>query len=112
MTISETVQDHYKLKNLDPVTWPAEKDESDDSGDDAGISSERLGHRKSQSKHYAVLNRASSDRRSIPGAERGVDGVENLVQKDEPDPLGSVDSVVRALRSQGLPVEENARLRK
>ena len=39
------------------------------------------------------------------------DGLENLVQRDEPDPLGSTQSVVRILRQQGLPIQEDTRLR-
>ena len=47
----------------------------------------------------------------MPGTEKTGDGVENLVQKDEPDPLGGRDSVVRILRHKGLPVEDDQRLR-
>ena len=67
--------------------------------------------RRSKSR-YSALERAASDRRSVlPGSQRTGDGVENLVQKDEPDPLGSTESVVRILRQLGLPVTEDPKLR-
>ncbi|KAI9892847.1 MAG: hypothetical protein M1814_001006 [Vezdaea aestivalis] len=108
----DAVLHHYNLKTLFPVEWPQDKDHSE-SSDDEDIHLHSKGQRKRQSKQkqLKVLNRASSDRRSVPGAEKGSDGVETLVQRDEPDPLGAVDSVVRALKSKGLPVDENAKLR-
>ncbi|TKA73790.1 hypothetical protein B0A49_05140 [Cryomyces minteri] len=50
-------------------------------------------------------------RSSIPGTQRTRDGADNLVQKDEPDPLGTSASVVQVLRQRGLPVEQNLKLR-
>ncbi|KAL8886442.1 MAG: hypothetical protein Q9215_005848 [Flavoplaca cf. flavocitrina] len=115
MTTDEhTLLNHYNITNLYPVAWPAEKDESDASEDDQPKSkpqTKRLAHQRSNSR-YSVLARSTSDRRSlVPGSEKTGDGVENLVQKDEPDPLGGPDSVVRILRHRGLPVEEDQRLR-
>jgi exocyst complex component 2 len=106
-----SVLDHYQLSTPYPVEWPAEKDMSDSSEEDDEPTPTRPGIKRSKSR-YAALQRAASDRRSlVPGSEKTGDGVENLVQRDEPDPLGTTDSVVRILRQLGLPVAENTRLR-
>ncbi|KAL8916379.1 MAG: hypothetical protein Q9172_006321 [Xanthocarpia lactea] len=109
-----TLLNHYNITDLYPTAWPAEKDESDPSEDEQSNSKpqqKRLAHQRSNSR-YSVLARSTSDRRSlVPGSEKTSDGVENLVQKDEPDPLGGPDSVVRILKHKGIPVEEDQRLR-
>lgn len=107
-----TLLNHYNITTLYPTAWPAEKDESDASEDEQpGSKTRNLTHSRSKSR-YSALIRSGSDRRSlVPGSERTGDGIENLVQKDEPDPLGGSDSVVRILRQKGLPVEEDQRLR-
>lgn len=113
MTSDEhTLLNHYNITSLYPTAWPAEKDESDDSDDEQPAArSAKLAHSRSKSR-YSALVRSASDRRSlVPGSEKTGDGVENLVQRDEPDPLGGPDSVVRILRQKGLPVEEDQRLR-
>ncbi|KAL8849927.1 MAG: hypothetical protein Q9221_005106 [Calogaya cf. arnoldii] len=113
-TDEQSLLNHYNITNLYPIAWPAEKDESDASEDEQPGSkpqTKRLAHQRSNSR-YSVLARSTSDRRSlVPGSEKTGDGLENLVQKDEPDPLGGPDSVVRILRHRGLPVEEDQRLR-
>ncbi|KAL9593722.1 MAG: hypothetical protein Q9219_007414 [cf. Caloplaca sp. 3 TL-2023] len=113
MTSDEhTLLNHYNITTLYPTSWPAEKDASDASEDEqrAGGPTE-LAHSASKSR-YSALTRSPSDRRSlVPGSEKTGDGIENLVQKDEPDPLGGPVSVVRILRQQGLPVEDDQRLR-
>lgn len=102
-----SIVNHYNLSTPYPVEWPAELDESDE-GEAPGRS---LNVRKSKSR-YSALERSASDRRSvIPGSQKTGDGRANLVQKDEPDPLGSTDSVVAVLKQRGLPVEEDTRLR-
>ncbi|KAL9615422.1 MAG: hypothetical protein Q9167_000100 [Letrouitia subvulpina] len=112
MTTDEhTILNHYNIATPYPTAWPAEKDESDAS-DDEKLSKNvtKLNLRRSKSR-YSALERSGSDRRShIPGTEKTGDGVENLVQKDEADPLGGPESVVRALRQKGLPVEDDQRL--
>ncbi|KAI4255933.1 MAG: hypothetical protein LQ352_002318 [Teloschistes flavicans] len=107
-----TLLNHYNITNLYPTAWPSEKDESDASEDEKpATTTAGLAHQRSKSR-YSALARSTSDRRSlVPGTERTGDGIENLVQKDEPDPLGGPDSVVRVLRQKGLPVEEDQRLR-
>ena len=114
MTSNEhTILNHYNIGTLYPTAWPEEKDESDLSENekpDRQVT--HLAHKHSKSR-YSALERSGSDRRSlVPGSEKTGDGVENLVQKDEPDPLGGPESVVRLLRRKGLPVEEDQRLRK
>ena len=105
-----TILNHYNLTTLYPTAWPAEKDESDASDEDVpGPKKSDL--RRSKSR-YSALERSGSDRRSlVPGSQKIGNGVENLVQKDEVDPLGGTDSVVRILREKGIPVEEDSRLR-
>ncbi|KAK6585272.1 hypothetical protein PZA11_001999 [Diplocarpon coronariae] len=105
-----TVLEYYQLSTAYPVEWPAEKDNSDSSdGEETGPV--QNGIRKSKSR-YSALERAASDRRSVlPGSQRGDNGVDNMVQRDEPDPLGSTDSVVKILRQLGLPVQEDPSLR-
>lgn len=104
-----TILEHYSLSTAFPVEWPAEKDDSEASEDEEQrMKDKRANFRKSR---YSVLERATSDRRSvIPGSQRTGDGRENLVQRDEPDPLGTTESVVRILRQLGLPVQEDQRL--
>ena len=109
MNKEHTILNHYNLTNAYPTAWPPEKDDSEDSeGEQA--SKNKSGVRRSKSR-YSALERSGSDRRSlVPGSEKLKDGQENLVQKDEPDPLGGRDSVVRTLRQKGLPVEEDTRM--
>lgn len=97
---------HYKLKTLNPSEWP-ENLNSDDSEEEAIPG---LNKRKSKSR-YSALNRGATVRASVPGAERSKSGVENLVQADEPDPLGGPRTVIQVLRQRGVPVAEDSRLR-
>ena len=92
-----------------PNEWPADKDS--DSSDEENKRAKELNRRKSR---YQALERAVSNRASIvPGSEKsGKGGVGNLVQRDEPDPLGTTDSVVRTLRQLGVPLQDDIRLRK
>ncbi|KAF4630561.1 hypothetical protein G7Y89_g7579 [Cudoniella acicularis] len=97
-----TVLDHYQLSTAYPVEWPAEKDMSDAS-EDEDPKAKKSAMRRSKSR-YSALERATSDRKSlVPGSQKTGDGIENLVQRDEPDPLGTTDSVVRLLKQLGLP---------
>jgi exocyst complex component 2 len=102
-----SIVNHYNLSTPYPVEWPAELDESDEEA----VPGRDLSARKSKSR-YSALERSASDRRSvIPGSQKTDDGRANLVQKDEPDPLGGMDSVVAVLKQRGLPVDEDTRLR-
>lgn len=103
----QTVLDFYRLQNPFPTEWPAANN-SDASEDEDEVKA-KIQRRKSR---YQALERAVTNRRSvIPGAENsGKGGVTNIVQSDEPDPLGTSESVVRSLRALGLPVQDNPRI--
>lgn len=107
-----TLLNHYKIGSLYPSEWPAEKDaeDSDDEGEQrqaAAPAPRRVSRAKSR---YSVLERNPRARTSVPGSQKTKDGVDNLVQKDEPDPLGGAGSVVQTLRARGLPVDEDLKL--
>lgn len=105
------VLEYYQLPTAYPVEWPAEKDLSDTSDEEDSKNTRNGIVRRSKSR-YTALERVASDRRSlIPGTQKTGDGRENIVQKDEVDPLGTTESVVRILRQLGLPVSDDARLR-
>jgi len=111
-----TVLQHYQLSTPYPLEWPEEKDTSDASEDEDNESlkaeASRVAMRRSKSR-YSALERVASDRRSfLPGSQKTGDGVENLVQRDEPDPLGNGDSVISKVRALGLPVQDDVKLRK
>ncbi|KAF4126467.1 exocyst complex component 2 [Geosmithia morbida] len=109
------ILDFYQLSTPFPSEWPKDKDDSQSSGDEAETSrkkasSTKLQRRKSQ---YQALERATSTQRRssyVRGSEGGKGGLGNLVQKDEPDPMGSTDSVVQSLKAMGLP-HDDIRLR-
>lgn len=106
------VLDFYGISTLMPTTWPSEKnDKADDSDSDREQQQKKkINRRKSR---YDALERAVSNRASIiAGSETSASGVSNLVQRDEPDPLGSSDSVVRTLKDLGVPIQDDTRLRK
>lgn len=106
------VLDHYQLSTAYPLEWPAEKDLSDDS-DEEDSKQQRNGMLRRSKSRYSALERVTSDRKSlVPGSQKTGNGLENLVQRDEPDPLGTTESVVRILRQLGLPVQDDTRLRR
>ncbi|KAI9764085.1 MAG: hypothetical protein M1840_008889 [Geoglossum simile] len=115
--LDRSILKHYNLSTSSPTTWPAEKDHSDASDDDALPSSSRPTQPKvqpsfsrSKSKRYSVLERnARQKRMQNPGL--GPNGGGDEYQKDEPDPLGSSDSVIHILRQRGIPVNKDAQLR-
>jgi exocyst complex component 2 len=95
---------HFNIPNPYPTEWPKELDSDDDEDTAAGV-------RRSRSR-YSALERTASERKSLlPGSQKTGDGRANLVQKDEPDPLGAPGSVVTNLRQRGLPVEADIRLK-
>ncbi|KAK4235933.1 exocyst complex component Sec5-domain-containing protein [Achaetomium macrosporum] len=106
--LERTVLDFYQISTLNPVQWPAEKDNDSDVSEDEAAK-KKANRRKSR---YQALERAVSTRSSIvPGSENSGSGVGNLVQRDEPDPLGTTDSVVRTLKHLGVPLQDDLRLR-
>ncbi|KAG9249322.1 exocyst complex component Sec5-domain-containing protein [Calycina marina] len=115
-----TVLEHYQLSTAYPLEWPEEKDLSDGSDDENHhhdnqqsfkATAAQMAMRRSKSR-FSALERVASDRRSfLPGSQKTGDGVENLVQRDEPDPLGNGDSVIRIVRALGLPIQDDTKLR-
>lgn len=106
-----TVLEHYQLSTAYPVEWPVEKDTSDASDEEQERKPLRNGMMRRSKSRYSALERVASDRKSfLPGSQKGENGVDTMVQRDEPDPLGSTDSVVRVLRQMGLPVQEDPRI--
>ncbi|KAJ9656744.1 Exocyst complex component S5 [Neophaeococcomyces mojaviensis] len=104
--VERNVLNHYNLQSAFPTEWPTELNESDDEDED-----HKAVVRRSRSR-YSALERAASDRRTlIPGSQQTHDGRANLVQKDEPDPLGGSRSVIASLRQRGLPIEQDIKLR-
>jgi exocyst complex component 2 len=97
---------HYKINSLYPDAWPTSKEE-EDSGDDGGLIPDPKPARINSKGRFSVLE---PKRTSVPGAERTKDGLENLVQKDEPDPFGGSQSVVQTLRRQGVSIDTDGRL--
>lgn len=103
--IEHNVLTYYNLQDPFPVEWPKELDDSDDEEE------QKPNIRRSKSR-YSALERAASDRRTmIPGSQKTRDGKANLVQKDEPDPLGGNRSVIAALRQRQLPIDQDVRVR-
>lgn len=107
--LERTVLDFYQISTLDLTQWPAEKDRDSEASDDEDAAKKKANRRKSR---YQALERAVSNRSSIlPGSENSGSGIANLVQKDEPDPLGTTDSVVRTLKHLGVPLQDDVKLR-
>ncbi|KAJ5204525.1 uncharacterized protein N7498_005404 [Penicillium cinerascens] len=95
------VVSHYNLPEEFPEEWPAALNEADES-DEEPVQRTKSRPRKSR---YFALERTPSDWRSNLGSRRGKDGRENALN-DEPDPLGTGDSVLRILKQRGLRLEE------
>jgi exocyst complex component 2 len=110
MTTEQTILSHYKVNTLFPTAWPPEKD-ADDSSEDESVSRLPPTRNRMSKSRYSVLERNASGRATVPGAERTKDGRDNLVQKDESDPLGMSRSVMQVLKQRGLPVEDDQKLR-
>lgn len=106
MTDAEIIH-HYNLPSAYPEEWPAELDENDPS-EDEDVRKPRSRNRRSR---YFALERSGSYRSSYLGSQNRGDGRDNPVPKDEPDPLGLGDSVIRILKQRGLPVDDDNRLR-
>ncbi|KAI1825526.1 exocyst complex component Sec5-domain-containing protein [Xylaria intraflava] len=119
--LDRDVLDFYGISSMLPTTWPSEKnDKSDDSDSEREQQQQQHRQQKQQQKkkinrrksRYDALERAVGNRSSIvAGSEISASGVSNLVQKDEPDPLGTSDSVVGTLKGLGVPVQNDTRLR-
>ena len=110
MTDAEIVQ-HYNLPSAYPEEWPAELEESDsDTGGRSRKPNLQQRQRERKSRYFA-LERSASRRGSYLTSHQRDDGPENPFKKDESDPLGLGDRVIRTLKKRGLQVDEDARLR-
>jgi hypothetical protein len=108
--LEQAILNKYGLTTLWPTRWPDEKNDESDSDGEAPTPAAVQSVRRSRSR-YSVLEDRSRFSRQIPGAEISKDGKENLVQKDEQDPLGMYPSVVQVLRTRNVQVEEDIKLR-
>lgn len=97
---------HYKIESLFPDEWPSSRD-AEDSSEDEGLLPAPKPQRVASRSRYSVLE---PKRSSVPGAERTKEGIENLVQRDEPDPLGQSSSVIQTLRRQGVDIDADSKL--
>ncbi|OGE56681.1 hypothetical protein PENARI_c003G08121 [Penicillium arizonense] len=95
------VASHYNLPSEFPEEWPAALDEADQLDEEP---LQRADSRPRKSRYFA-LERSPSDWRNNFGSRRGKEGRDNA-QSDEPDPLGTGDSVLRILKQRGVPLEE------
>lgn len=115
MNSETTLLSHYNLTEAFPTTWPDDRS-GDSSESDSVPPNLQVEHGRSvrQSKsRYSVLDHGRHGR--VPhhkDEQRRVRELETAVQKDEPDALGGSESVVRALRGKGLPVDQDMRLRR
>lgn len=95
---------HYNLTSINPIQWPYNAAEE--------VQPETRPEPKDKyHRRRTVLGRRPSLRKNKSDSQVSV-GKGNVVQKDEPDPLGTSDSVMQTLRYRGLPVEEDLVLRK
>jgi exocyst complex component 2 len=114
-SIETEILNKYNLTTLYPSAWPEDKDAADEAeqSDDepaAAAKAAKAAMQRSRSNRFSVLEDRRFSR-AVPGAERTKDGIENLVQKDEPDALGLYPSVVGVLRQRTLAVEDDIKLR-
>lgn len=109
MAVSERdIVNHYNIATPFPDEWPAELDDNDDDSnaiDEVASPREDISAQKHRSRYWALQPQTSG----FPGQKSNKR--DNLVLKDESDPLGTSNSVVEALKLQGLPVEDNIALR-
>ncbi|KAI3116699.1 hypothetical protein CBS147333_323 [Penicillium roqueforti] len=100
------VASHYNLPSEFPEEWPASLD-ADYEPEEQPVQRADSRPRKSR---YIALERSTSDWRSNFGSRRGKEGRDNA-REDEPDPLGTSDSVLRILKQRGVPLEEEGKSR-
>ncbi|KAL5601149.1 hypothetical protein BROUX41_005954 [Berkeleyomyces rouxiae] len=95
------ILEFYHLPTSFPTEWPADNDSEESEDDDFKSKTQR---RKSR---YQALEKARKS--MMPKGRSGTNA--NAAQMDEPDPLGTSDSVVRSLRQLGIRVEDKPQLR-
>lgn len=103
-TIEQDVYKYYSLPTPYPEEWPAELDENDSENE---FHNAQFDPNSSRAKtRYSALHQGDAS-----GFHKSGDGNDDLVQKDEPDPLGTSESVVKLLKHRGLSVEQDSRTR-
>ncbi|KKA29917.1 hypothetical protein TD95_001481 [Thielaviopsis punctulata] len=95
------ILEFYHLTTPFPTEWPTENNSDESEQEDFKNKHQR---RKSR---YQALEKARKS--MIPKSSSPASGT--AVQMDEPDPLGTSDSVVRTLRHIGIRVEDRPQLR-
>lgn len=108
--VERQLLNHYKLTSLYPSEWPDREDESDEESEDEARGAVSPGapmSPRSSKMRFPAFGRHAS----ILSSGSSSQNIGSTVQKDEPDPLGMVSSVVQQLRRQGLPVEDDLKLR-
>ncbi|KAB8337057.1 hypothetical protein FH972_021361 [Carpinus fangiana] len=110
--VERAILEHYNLSNLYPDEWPAEKNEAASSDDEDAGQTKRATKAKSMrhTRRFTTLERNPTKNSAASGG-LNTGGVGSIVQKDEPDALGTSGSVVKVLRQRGLPVEDDLQLR-
>ncbi|PNS15627.1 Exocyst complex component 2 [Sphaceloma murrayae] len=111
--VERNLLNHYQLTNLYPSEWPKRDDDSDGSDEEKPVrrnTSQRSNRASRRMSRFSGLDMRASYKSRASDKETG-GGSGNIVQKDEPDPLGISPSVVSQLRARGLNVEENLKLR-
>jgi exocyst complex component 2 len=110
-SLEQAILNKYNLTTLWPTRWPDDKNDESDSDGEAPTKAAALPSVGRSRSRYSVLEDRSRFSRQVPGAEISKDGKENLVQKDEQDPLGMYPSVVQVLRTRNVQVEDDIKLR-
>jgi exocyst complex component 2 len=102
------VAGHYGIQHAFPDVWPAELDESDAS-DTENFAAGAGAKQKRRSARYSALG--GTGRGLAAGSYRAGGAGDNVAVKDEPDPLGSSDSVMYVLKQRRIHVDDDPRLR-
>ncbi|TKX22685.1 exocyst complex component SEC5 [Elsinoe australis] len=111
--VERNLLNHYQLTNLYPSEWPKRDDDSDGSEEEKPVrrnTSQRSNRASRRMSRFSGLDMRASYKSRLSDKDTG-GGSGNIVQKDEPDPLGISPSVVSQLRARGLDVEDNLKLR-
>lgn len=96
------ILEFYHLTTPFPVEWPAENNSDESEHEDV-----KSRHQRRKSRYQALEKARKS---MVPKGSSPASAT--AVQMDEPDPLGTSDSVVRILRQIGIRVEDRPQLRR
>ncbi|GAM88526.1 hypothetical protein ANO11243_065590 [Dothideomycetidae sp. 11243] len=112
--VERNLLNHYQLTSLYPSEWPKRDDDSDGSEEEQPVRREistRSSKASRRMSRFSGLDSRTNYKSRLSGSKDTGSGSGNIVQKDEPDPLGISPSVISSLRSKGLSVEDNLKLR-